>query len=67
MVSIQDFLPNLDCIDVKKSIQLLEDSWKQTTNCCDKTEMYNLIMELFSRKGAESAAFFDTVWYNQNI
>ncbi|XP_041800011.1 uncharacterized protein LOC121611498 [Chelmon rostratus] len=48
-----NFFENLDCVDWMESIQLLEDCWKQRTNCRDKTKMYSHIMELSSSKAEE--------------
>ncbi|KAL7396060.1 hypothetical protein ABVT39_027919 [Epinephelus coioides] len=59
-----NFTANLDCSDVTKRIQLLIDSWEETTNCCDKTEMYNHLMGLLPSKGEEDgndAVCSDTV------
>lgn len=55
---------NLDCSDVTNRTQLLIDSWEETTDCCDKTEMYNRLMGLLPSKGEEDgndAACSDTV------
>ncbi|KAL7395385.1 hypothetical protein ABVT39_015587 [Epinephelus coioides] len=62
--SCANFTANLDCSDVTKRIQLLTNSWEETTNCCDKTEMYNRLMGLLPSKGEEDgndAVCSDTV------
>ena len=51
------------CRDPMKSIDLFKDRWEQTTNCRNKLEAYNRIMELSPHGGEEdNAGYFDPVW-----
>lgn len=51
-LKMTNFSENPDCVGMVESIQLFEDRWKQRANC-DKTKMYNHIMELSSSKAPE--------------
>lgn len=58
---VASFFTNLNDTVIK--IQLLNNSWKLTATCQDKTENYNSVMETFSYEAAaDHVECLETVW-----